>query len=148
VAALQHTSTPAASGLATPEQPQHDDAPERANGRGVKLQGTADSSDCADVEAECKLIATCAARAALLGIEVRELRGGAWLLQHASGASIGAVRGQQGLSSAVAGFEAARNDVAVLVRQIGARPPAADASVDRIAALRNRLQRAGWTFEA
>jgi hypothetical protein len=145
MAALQKIGA-AAPGLVTPERPERDDAPDRANGRGVKVQGTADSPDCADIEAGRKLIATCVARAALLGIEVHELPGGAWLLQHASGASIGVVRGQQGLRSPVRGFEAARNDVADLVRQIGARPPAADASVDGIAALRNGLQRAGWTL--
>jgi hypothetical protein len=66
-------------------------------------------------EATAKMIATATARAALLGIEARPLGTDAWLLRSAAGATIGTVQGADALLAAVAGFEAARGDVAALV---------------------------------
>lgn len=74
--------------------------------------------DCADGGASRKLISTAAARAALLGIEVLPLPGGAWHLRHARGADIGIVRGLQSLVAAVAGFEAARHDVQEMIQHM------------------------------
>jgi hypothetical protein len=67
--------------------------------------------------------ATAVARAALLGIEVYSTGPAVWKLRHARGADIGVVRGHQALAAAVAGFEAAHHDVAMLVRRLaGGRP--------------------------
>jgi len=68
-----------------------------------------------------KNTATLIARAALLGIETRTIGPDSWLLRHAHGACIGAVYGHEALAAAVAGFEAARDDVAALVRGIAGR---------------------------
>lgn len=65
-----------------------------------------------------KSTATAIARAALLGIEARTIGPGAWLLRHAHGACIGAVYGAEALAAAVAGFEAARDDVLALVQRM------------------------------
>ncbi len=65
-----------------------------------------------------KTTATLIARAALLGIEARSIGPGSWLLRHAHGACIGAVYGHEALAAAVAGFEAARNDVLALVQRM------------------------------
>lgn len=70
-----------------------------------------------DDQAESTL--TTIARAALLGIEARSIGPAAWLLRHAHGACIGTVHGHEALAAAVAGFEAARDDVLRLVQQIG-----------------------------
>ena len=66
-----------------------------------------------------KATATAIARAALLGIEARSIGPAAWLLRHANGAHIGAVYGHEALAAAVAGFEAARNDVLAIARTMG-----------------------------
>lgn len=42
----------------------------------------------------------------------------AWMLRHAHGACIGTVYGHEALAAAVAGFEAARNDVLAIVRSM------------------------------
>jgi hypothetical protein len=99
-------------GAAAPGQvtPRSDNARRQP---GVEGDRTADSGDYAE-----KLIATAAARAALLGIEVHQLGGGAWLLRHASGANIGAVRGLAALDAALGGFEAAQHDVRELVQRM------------------------------
>ena len=65
-----------------------------------------------------KHTATAIARAALLGIEARSIGPAAWMLRHAHGACIGAVYGHEALAAAVAGFEAARNDVLALVQRM------------------------------
>lgn len=57
-------------------------------------------------------------RAALLGIEARSIGPAAWMLRHAHGACIGAVYGHEALAAAVAGFEAARDDVLALVQRM------------------------------
>jgi len=137
-----HTVCASAQGLTAPERSADDNAPVA---RGVvEVQGTVSSPDSA-----AKMAATATARAALLGIEVRELQGGAWLLQHASGSPIGTVKGLEGLRAAVDGFHAARDDVADLVRRIGARGSVPSGPSDdrgRVLALTERLQRAGWTL--
>lgn len=66
-----------------------------------------DSGDCA-----AKLLA----RAARLGIEAHQLEGGAWLLRHALGASIGVVHGVAALDAALGGFEAVQIDVRDLMK--------------------------------
>lgn len=99
--------------------PESDEAAKLGSVGGFKEQGKADSRDCAEVDDARKLIDTATARAALMGIEARELEPGAWLLHHANGATIGAVRGLQALTAAVAGFEAAAADVRELVKRMG-----------------------------
>ena len=85
---------------------------------GFRGQKRTDDLDCADAGADCKLIATATARAALLGIEARSIGPGAWLLRHAHGGCIGAVYGHEALAAAVGGFEAARDDVLALVQRL------------------------------
>jgi len=65
-----------------------------------------------------KATATAIARAALLGIEARSIGPAAWMLRHAHGACIGTVHGAEALAAAVAGFEAARDDVLALVQRM------------------------------
>lgn len=79
----------------------------------VEGNGKADSGDFAS-----KVIDTATARAALLGIEVHQIDGGAWLLRHARGACIGTVRSLDALDAAIGGFEAAQRDVRELVRRM------------------------------
>lgn len=62
--------------------------------------------------------ATAIARAALLGIEAHSIGPAAWILRHAHGACIGTVHGAEALAAAVAGFEAARDDVLALVQRM------------------------------
>ncbi|MFT3818331.1 MAG: hypothetical protein QM750_11965 [Rubrivivax sp.] len=59
--------------------------------------------------------------AAHLGIELRALDSDGWLLRHAGGASIGVVRGGDAVGAALAGFEAARNDVLALIARRAGR---------------------------
>lgn len=93
-------------------EPQHDDAPAVAAARGVRGNETKQRLDFG------KATATAIARAALLGIEARSIGPAAWMLRHAHGACIGAVYGHEALAAAVAGFEAARDDVAALVQRL------------------------------
>lgn len=72
----------------------------------------------AEQQDSAKTTTTAIARAALLGIEARSIGPGSWLLRHAHGACIGAVYGHEALAAAVAGFEAARNDVLALVQRM------------------------------
>lgn len=65
-----------------------------------------------------KATAPAIARAALLGIEARSIGPAAWLLRHTHGACIGTVHGAEALAAAVAGFEAARDDVLALVQRM------------------------------
>ena len=111
MAALQHVGA-AAPGLAAPDRPTKDEARELGGG-GLQEQGTTDSLDC-----DAKLIDTAIARAALLGIEVHQIDGGAWLMRHARGACIGAVRSLDALDAAIGGFEAAQHDVRELVQRM------------------------------
>ncbi len=106
----------AAPGQVTPVE--SDEPAELGSSGGFRGQETADSLDCADTGTDCKLIATATARAARLGIEARPLASDVWLLRHANGASIGTVQGLGALAAAVAGFEAAANDVRELVRRM------------------------------
>lgn len=110
MAALQHVGA-AAPGPVTPTSDNARRQP------GVEGDRKEDSGDCA-----AKLIASATARAALLGIEVRQIDGGAWLLRHAFGADIGIVRGLPALAAAVAGFEAATRDVRELVQRMRSAP--------------------------
>jgi len=92
----------------------------------VQQQGTGNTGDCADAavdaqqhahrkaEAEAEAVA----RAALLGIEARLSGTDAWMLRHAAGAHIGIVHGLPALQAAVAGFEAARDDMRTLVQRM------------------------------
>lgn len=98
-------------------RPTSDEAPAACDDRGPEGQTTFESPDCA-ADADEKHVATAVARAALLGIEARRVAVGAWLLCHARGGEIGIVRGIAALEAAVRGFEAARDDVADLVRRI------------------------------
>jgi hypothetical protein len=82
-----------------------------AEGSGDRAQGRDNESP----DSAAKVIATATARAALLGIEARPIPGGAWLLLAPSGDPIGRVHGAGALAAAVAGFEAARRDMAALV---------------------------------
>jgi hypothetical protein len=86
-----------------------------APGAGVGAGGRAQGQDNDNRDSAAKVIATATARAALLGIEARPIGGGAWLLLAPTGACIGRVRGPGALAAAVAGFEAARRDMAALV---------------------------------
>lgn len=87
-------------------RPTKEDAPATDRGAQTEHQDSA------------KATATAIARAALLGIEVRSAGPAAWLLRHPHGACIGAVYGHEALAAAVAGFEAARNDVQALVQRM------------------------------
>lgn len=141
--AALHTVCAPAQGLTAPERPQKDEAP-GVTAEGSRGQGTADGSDCASTTEARKLISTAIARAALLGIEVCELAGGAWLLRTARGADIGTVRDVRTLAAAISGFEAARDDVRGLVQRkaAGALPDAQE-----IAALKARAARAGFDLQ-
>lgn len=98
----------AAPGTSTPTR--NDNAPVQ---RGViGGHGEQDNPDSA------KTTATTVARAALLGIEARQIGADAWLLRHARGAEIGIVRGLPALVAAVAGVEAAHDDVRELVQRM------------------------------
>ena len=87
-------------------------------------QGTGNTGDCADAAADAqqhahrKAEADAVARAALLGIEARLSGTDAWMLRHAAGAHIGIVHGLPALQAAVAGFEAARDDMRVLISRM------------------------------
>lgn len=107
MATLQHVGV-AAPGMVTTRS---DEAPALAGAEGFKGNRTAGSGDCA-----AKLIATATARAALLGIEVHQIDGGAWLLRHARGGSVGTVQGLPALDAAIVGFEATQHDVRELVQ--------------------------------
>lgn len=110
MAALQHVGA-VAPGLSHPPEVTK---PQRWQAQwGFNENRTGDSEDCA-----AKQIATATARAALLGIEVHQIEGGAWLLRHARGASIGAVRGLAALDAAVGGFEAVQRDMRELVQRM------------------------------
>lgn len=99
------------------EPPRNDNA--RVVPGAVEKQGNGNTRDCA--ETEHKRIATATARAALLGIEARQIAPDAWLLRHARGADVGIVRGLPALDAAVSGFEAAHRDVAELVQRMRGR---------------------------
>lgn len=126
LAPLGAAAAAAAAGVGPPPS---DDASTGCNGRGARGDETADSCDCAqsgavaqvlnqhDV-ATTKLIVDAVARAALLGIEAHRLAGGGYLLRHARGATIGIVGGDDALAAAMSGFEAAHNDVRLLVQRM------------------------------
>ena len=90
----------------------------------VQQQGTGNTGDCADAAVDAQQHAhrkpesDAIARAALLGIEARLSGTDAWMLRHAAGAHIGIVRGLPALQAAVAGFEAARDDMRVLISRM------------------------------
>ena len=121
-------------GAAAPRQPLHQRAAviqkcedHDAAGEVVfrdQQQGTGNTGDCADAAVDAqqhvhrKAEADAVARAALLGIEARLTGTDAWMLRHAAGAHIGIVRGLPALQAAVAGFEAARDDMRTLVQRM------------------------------
>lgn len=110
----------AAPGLVTPAE--SDEPAKLGSSGGFRGQVRTDDHDCAEADAKRKRAALATAHAALLGIEARPLDGGAWLLRHANGGPIGTVHGLDDLVAAVAGFEAAANDVRQLVQRMrGAR---------------------------
>ncbi|MFT3818299.1 MAG: hypothetical protein QM750_11805 [Rubrivivax sp.] len=111
--ALHHVGA-AAPGPVTPIR---DEAPELAGGGGFKAdQETSNGRD-----RIAALIASATARAFDMGIEAKPLGGGAWLLRSALGSDIGATRDAKALFAAVAGFEAARNDVLALIARRAGR---------------------------
>ena len=103
---------------AGPVTPKIDDAPSRDQAAQGIREAQEVSPDCA-ADADQTHVATAVARAALLGIEVHGIGAGAWLMRHARGAEIGAVRGTAALEAAVRGFESARDDVRALVQRLG-----------------------------
>ena len=102
---------------AGPVTPKIDDAPAGDAAQGIR-EAQEVSPDCA-ADADQSHVAAAVARAALLGIEVHGIGAGAWLMRHARGAEIGAVRGTAALEAAVRGFESARDDVRALVQRLG-----------------------------
>ena len=115
MAALQHVGAAASGDQSRPAE--SDEAPVLAGAEGFRRQAQEVSLDFA-----AKRIVTATARVALLGIEVRALDDGAWLLRHAFGADIGIVHGEHALVAAVAGFEAATRDVRELVQRMRSAP--------------------------
>lgn len=113
--APQHVGA-AAPGPVTPAE--SDEPAKLGSGGGFRGQARTDDHDCAEAAAERKRAASAIAHAALLGIEASPLDGGAWLLRHANGAPIGTVHGLDALCAAVAGFQAAANDVRQLVQRM------------------------------
>lgn len=106
--AAHHHVGAAAPGPVTPTS-------DKADGANV---GPVEEAWEANTPDSAKTTATTIARAALLGIEAHSIGPAAWLLRHAHGACIGAVYGHAALVAAVAGFEAARDDVLALVQRL------------------------------
>jgi hypothetical protein len=107
------SSLPARAGLAAPES---GDAQVVGTALGIRRNETADGADCADLGTQRQAGAP-TARAARLGLEVRALEGGAWLLCRQRGAAIGVVRGRGALLASLAAFEAPHRDVLSLIAQ-------------------------------
>jgi hypothetical protein len=96
------------------------EAAELGSGGGLEGQGTEQSREHTDAGVADQALdrgLALAARAAALGIELRALGSDAWLLRHARGGDIGAVRGHGPLLAAIAAFEAPSRDVLSLIAQ-------------------------------
>ena len=94
------------------QQPPGDNSPTKADAPATDRGAQPEQQDFA------KTTTTALSRLALVGIEARFLHPDAWALIASTGATIGIVRGVEGLTKAATTFESARADVLALVQRL------------------------------